>query len=87
MAATKKDVDRWIQTAKEKGAKYIISVCDTFDYDDYPVYVMPDENLEERKRNFDGVNMQHINEVITVDNEASDPQYWCILCEIQTITV
>lgn len=69
MAATREDVDRWIKTAKERGAKYIISVCDTFDYDDYPVYVMPEENLEERKKDFNGVNMQRINEIITIHDD------------------
>lgn len=69
MTATRQDVDRWIETAKEKGAKYIISVCDTFDWDDYPVYVMPDDNLLDIKEKFDGVNMQTINEVIELKYE------------------
>lgn len=66
MAATREDVDRWIKTAKEKGATHIISVCDTFDWDDYPVYVMPGENIEERKSEYDRKDMQKINEVITI---------------------
>lgn len=66
MAATKEDVDRWIATAKKKKATHIISVCDTFDYDDYPVYVMPEDDLEEVKKKYDGVNMQTINETITI---------------------
>lgn len=64
MAATKEDVDRWIETGKQKGATHIISVCDTFDYSDYPVYVMPDEDLEKRKKEYTGKSMQRINEVI-----------------------
>ena len=71
MAATRKDVDRWIATAKKMGAKHIISVCDTFDWDDYPAYVMPNENLEERKKEYNGVNMQKINEVITINEDGS----------------
>jgi hypothetical protein len=71
MAASREDVDRWIEQAKEMGAKHIISVCDTFDYDDYPVYVMPDENLEEKKERYNGVNMQRINEVITINDDGS----------------
>lgn len=66
MAATREDVDRWIANAKKVGATHIISVCDTFDYDDYPVYVMPDEKLYEKKKQYDNVNMQKINEVIDV---------------------
>ncbi len=64
MAATKKDVERWIKTGREKGAAYIISVCDTFDYDDYPVYVMPDQDLDRLKKKYNGANMQRMNEVI-----------------------
>ena len=64
MAASREDVERWIKTGKEQGAQYIISVCDTFDWDDYPAYVMPNENLEERKKKFSEENMQRINEVI-----------------------
>lgn len=70
MAATRQDVDRWIDTAKEKKAKYIISVCDTFDWDDYPVYIMPNEDLEERKKEYRG-NMQRINEVIEIKEDGT----------------
>jgi len=66
MAATQRDVDRWIGEGKKIGAEYLISVCDRFDYDDYPVYVMPDEDLEEKKSKFNTQNMQSINEVITL---------------------
>lgn len=44
MAATREDVDRWIETGKKDGATHIVSVCDTFDYDDYPVYVKPGQD-------------------------------------------
>jgi len=69
MAATFEDVERWKETAKKQKAKYIISVCDTFDYDDYPVYVSAMENLEEVKKEYNGVNMQRINEVIEIKYE------------------
>jgi len=69
MAASRQDVDRWIETAKEIGATHIISVCDSFSYDDYPVYVMPNENLSEKRVKYDGVNMQRINEVITINGD------------------
>jgi len=64
MTASRKDIDRWIKEATEKGATHIISVCDTFDYDDYPVYVMPGENLAEIRAEYEGKEMQTINEVI-----------------------
>lgn len=71
MAASREEVDRWINDAKTMGATHIISVCDTFDWDDYPVYVMPDEDLEEKKKQYNGVNMQKINEVITMNSNGT----------------
>lgn len=65
MTATREDVDRWIHEGITRGAKYIISVCDTFSYDDYPVYVMPDQSLEQKKDHYSG-SMQRINEVISL---------------------
>ena len=41
MAAKKEAIERWIKDAKEKGATHIISVCDTFEWEDYPVHVYP----------------------------------------------
>lgn len=66
MAATKADVDRWIATGKKNKCKYIISVCDTFDHDDYPVYCRNEKELEDKKKQYDDNNMQRINEVITL---------------------
>ena len=71
MAATRADVDWWIKTAKKKKSKYIISVCDTFDWSDYPVYVSKDENLEKIKAKYDGIDMQKINEVIELDSRGN----------------
>ena len=63
MAAMLGDIKGWLKRGQEKGATHVIVVCDTFDYDDYPVYVMPDENVREVKSRFDGKNMQRIMEV------------------------
>ena len=69
MAASRADVDRWIETAKEEEMKYIISVCDTWDYDDYPVYCQNVKELDEKYPEFDGVNMQRINEIIFINDD------------------
>lgn len=67
MAATKEDVDEWIEHAKTIGAKYIVSVCDTFEYDDYPVYCMTEKEREEAELKYAGKNMQRINETIIIE--------------------
>jgi hypothetical protein len=61
-------VTGWIERAKKMKPKptHIISVCDTFDYDNYPVFVQKEEDVDKIKRKYDGVNMQKINEVINL---------------------
>lgn len=69
MAASREDVNRWIETAREKGDEYIISVCDNFEYDDYPVYCKDRKMVAERIPAMNGKNMQTINEIIRVPKE------------------
>ena len=69
MAATRQDVDRWIATAKENGSQYIVSVCDTFDWGDYPVYCRNKKELSEAIAEYNGKNMQCINEVIEIKGD------------------
>lgn len=66
MAANREDVNRWISSARETEDEYIISVCDTFDWEDYPVFCRDREDLEARLPEFDSVNMQRVNEIIRV---------------------
>lgn len=68
MAATRQDVDRWIATAKANGDQYIISVCDTWDYDDYPVYCRNKKEALEAIPEYTQ-NMQRINEIIRIDGD------------------
>jgi len=63
MAATKEDIQRWIEEAKEENATHMIVVCDTYDYDDYPVNVLPGDDLKEKVAEYNGKNMQKIMEV------------------------
>lgn len=64
MAASKQNIERWKKEGRALGATHIISVCDTFDHYDYPVYVMADEGVQEKRKRYDNVNMQRVNEVI-----------------------
>lgn len=47
MAANKGDISHWFDRGVEQGATHMIIVCDDFDYDDYPVYVQPDQDVRE----------------------------------------
>lgn len=62
MATTKEDILRWLESGKEEGATHLIVVCDTFDWEDYPVFVSPQENVHEKEEHYNG-NMQRVMEV------------------------
>lgn len=53
---TRAEIGEWFDRGIDKGASHMVVVCDTFDHGDFPVYVMPD---------------QDVNEVITANNSDS----------------
>ena len=74
MAASREDIKRWIKDGlvSQLKMKYLISMCDTFDHDDYPIYAKDDESLLETIKEKDGKNMQKVNEVYLLE----EPQVW-----------
>lgn len=71
MAATRQDVDRWKVSAKSNGYAFVISVCDTFDWEDYPVYCKDFDEVIKRYPQYCR-NMQQVNEVIDIVNNIED---------------
>jgi len=63
MAATQQDISLWFDRGVESHATHMIVVCDTFSYDDYPVYVGPQEDVHECIREIGTQEMQRIMEV------------------------
>lgn len=45
------------------GATHMIVVCDSFDWEDYPVFVMPGQDAREIAKQHDGPNMTKLMEV------------------------
>lgn len=71
MAATKQDIRQWLKQAP-KGATHMAVVCDTYDWDDYPVYVMKGQDVQEKIASYArGDNMQRLMEVynLAMDHE------------------
>ncbi len=66
MTASLEDVNSWIAEAKEMGATHIISVCDTFSWDDYPIFIMPTDELDKKVAYYQTTDMQQVNEVIEI---------------------
>jgi hypothetical protein len=71
MAASKEDIRRWLTEGKAMGATHVVVVCDTFDWDDYPVFVMPGEDAKAVHGKYNGKDMQQVMEVynLAVDLE------------------
>lgn len=62
MGTTKQIIREWLELYKDSGATHLIIVCDTFSYEDYPVPVMPGDDVREVEEDHQG-NMQHVMEI------------------------
>lgn len=69
-------ISGWFDEGVVKGATHMIVVCDTFDWSDYPVYVMPGEDARTKSFQYgsddgsglprDERNMQKVMEVYSL---------------------
>ncbi len=59
----------WLAEATKKGASHLVVVCDTWDHEDYPVYVMPGEDVQKRVEFYNGPNMQKVMEVYSMKKD------------------
>lgn len=69
MATTQADIRRWLNEGKSMGATYVIVVCDTFDWEDYPVYVASNEDVRKKYTEYNGPNMQKVMEVYSLKKD------------------
>ncbi len=70
MAASRSDIERWLETGKKLGASHMIVVCDTFDWEDYPVYVYPDQNVRQKSKECDDPStMRNVMEVYSFSHD------------------
>jgi len=64
MAATLQDLKEWFDEGVKAKATHMIVVCDTFDYEDYPVYVKPGQDARAATAaENDGEHMKRVMEV------------------------
>ena len=60
------NLSRWLPEAERLGATHVLDVCDGWDYSHYPVYIMPDEDLDKKKAHYSG-NMQSVYGTYSVE--------------------
>ena len=69
MAATREDIESWLMEGKKEKATHMIVVCDTYDWEDYPVYVSRRENVREIYSDYNGKEMQRVMEVYSLKKD------------------
>jgi hypothetical protein len=72
MATTQDDIRAWIKRAPE-GATHMLVICDTFDWSDYPKFVMPGEDVRKLADQSNGPNMTKLMEVYNLSMDL-EPQ-------------
>jgi hypothetical protein len=63
MSTTRDDIRGWLERAKKEGATHMLIICDTYDWEDYPVNVPPHKKVADVYKQYNGLNMQKVMEV------------------------
>lgn len=63
MVASLSDISEWFDSGKKSGHHYMIIVCDTFDWEDYPVYTGEVDFWTKYGKFVSGAEMQKVMEV------------------------
>lgn len=66
MGTTREDIREWLKEAKRKKATHLIVATDTFDWEDYPIYVLPGQDVRKIYDEHQGPNMQKVMEVYSM---------------------
>lgn len=69
---TKEDISEWFDSGLDEGQKYMIVVCDTFSYEDFPVYCTDDTDYSEKYIYHKNYTMQRIMEVYNLLEDKED---------------
>lgn len=63
MSTSLKQIAEWFEHGRQDSAMHMIIVCDTFNYDDYPVYVRSWQDFWTEYAKYDNKDMQKVMEV------------------------
>lgn len=72
MNTTKTVLRRWFERGVEQKSTHMIIACDTFDHEDYPIYVSDNEDVRTKVINCDGSNMQRVMEVYNLNMDMEE---------------
>jgi hypothetical protein len=57
------EISDWVVNGKRDKHTHLLVVCDTFDWEDYPVYADGDEDCKAKYKHYNGNDMQRVMEV------------------------
>jgi hypothetical protein len=63
MPTTRNDIKGYIERGQAQNATHVIIACDTFDNDNYPVFVSREENVQKKINAVNESDMQKVDEV------------------------
>ncbi len=73
MAASKADIKKWFEEGiLDPSNTHMIVVCDTFDHEDYPVYVTEDKSARVVASEYDNGSMQTVMEVYNLKRDMEE---------------
>lgn len=72
MPATKLDVKRWFDTGVKLKATHMIVAVDSFDFEDYPVYVLSNDDIHDKINEVRMSPMQRIMEIYDLAMDRTD---------------
>lgn len=63
---TREEISQWFDRGVNDKATHLLVVCDTFDYEDYPVFVAEGENVRKVFEEYNNHKMQRVMEVYSL---------------------
>ena len=69
MATSIEDISRWLEEAKENKSTHMVVVCDTYDWEDYPVFVQKGKDINKVIKAYNGPNMAKVMEVYSMEKD------------------
>ena len=72
MTATRQDIERWLEQAKEKGSTHLIVVVDRYNHFNYPVYVGSNKDIKKEIKRIESQSMQGIDEVYNMSMDIDE---------------
>lgn len=73
MSTSREMIAAWFDRGVQQGAAYMLVVCDTFEYEDYPVFAKDEKTAREAYEKYrSGDNMQRLMEVYRLTDDKAE---------------